>query len=78
MWNEDNLVASSQQIGVKLFRNRGSTARKRNKFHDEDTSDENMNKDEDEYPELAHFRKHIFYVVLHNVIGGLTVRFYAA
>ena len=28
--------------------------------------------------EEAHFRKHIFYVVLDNVIGELTVRFSAA
>ena len=32
----------------------------------------------DESPEEAHFRKHMFYVVLDNVIGGLTVRFSAA
>ena len=31
-----------------------------------------------ESPEKAYFRKHIFYVVLDNVIGGLTVRFRAA
>ena len=42
----------------------------------EDTSNKNMNReDEDESPEEAHFRKHVFYVVLDNVIGGLTVRF---
>ena len=28
--------------------------------------------------EESHFQKHIFYVVLDNVIGGLTVRFSAA
>ena len=32
----------------------------------------------DESPEKIHFRKHIFYVVLVNVIGGLTVRFSVA
>jgi len=32
----------------------------------------------DESSEEAHFRKHIFYVILDNVIGGLTVRFSAA
>ena len=41
---------------------------------------ENVNEmnEADESPEEAHFRKHIFYVVLDNVIGGLTVRFSAA
>ena len=32
----------------------------------------------DESQEEDHFRKHIFYVVLVNVIGGLTVHFSAA
>ena len=32
----------------------------------------------DEFPVEAHFRKHIFYIVLDNVIGGLTVRVNAA
>ena len=32
----------------------------------------------DESTEEAHFRKHIFFVVLDNVIGELTVRFSAA
>ena len=36
-----------------------------------------MNK-ADESPEEAHFHKHIFYVVLGDVIGGLTDRFSAA
>ena len=36
-----------------------------------------MNK-ADESPEEAHFRNHIFYVVLGNVIGGITVCFSAA
>ena len=44
------------------------------------SSSENVNEmnEADESPEEAHFRKHIFYVVLDNVIGGLTVRFSAA
>ena len=32
----------------------------------------------DESHEEAHFRKHIFYVVLDNVFGRLTVRYSAA
>ena len=32
----------------------------------------------DESPEEANFRLHMFYVVLDNVNGGLTVRFWAA
>ena len=53
---------------------------KTNRFHDEDTPDENVNEinEVDECFEEAHFRKHIFYVVLDNVIGGITVRISAA
>ena len=78
MWNEAKLVASSLQIEVKLCK--GRTIRKRTRFHDEHTPDENVNEmnEADESPEEAHFRKHIFHVVLDNVIGGLTVRFSAA
>ena len=56
---------------------RSTNARKRTSFHDEDKPDENVNemKEADECLEEAHFRKHIFYVVLDNVINGLTVRF---
>ena len=80
MWNEAKLVAFSLQIEVKLFKGRSTTTRKRTRFHDEHTPDENVNEmnEADESPEEAHFRKHIFYVVLDNVIGGLTVRFSAA
>ena len=80
IWNEAKLVASSLQIEVKIFRHCSTTARKRTRFHDEDTPDENLNEmnEADESFEEAHFRKHIFYVVLDNVIGGLTVCFSAA
>ena len=80
MWNEAKLVAFSLQIEVKLFKGRSTTTRKRTIFHDEHTPDENVNEmnEADESPEEAHFRKHIFYVVLDNVIGGLTVRFSVA
>ena len=37
-----------------------------------------MIEDEVEAPEDTNFRKHIFCVVLDNLIGGLTVRFTAA
>ena len=72
MWNEAKLVAFSLQIEVKLFKGRSTTTRKRTRFHDEHTPDENVNEmnEADESPEEAHFRKHIFYVVLDNVIGG--------
>ena len=76
IWNEAKLVASSQQIEVKLSRHRSTTARERTRFHDEDTPDENVNERNEaiEPPEESHFRKHIFYVVLHNVDGKHTVR----
>ena len=68
VWNEAKLVAPSLQREVKLSRDHIISARKR--FHDEDTPDENVNEMNEaaESPEEAHFRKHIFYVVLHNVI----------
>ena len=78
---EDKLVASSLQIEVTLFKGRSATTRKSTRFHDEHTPDENVNEmnEADESPEEAHFWKHIiFYVVLDNVIGGLTARFSAA
>ena len=59
---------------------RSTATRKRARFFDDGTPDENVNEtnEYDESPEEAHFRKHIFFVVLDNVIGGLTVRFSAA
>ena len=80
VWNEAKLVASSLQIEVKLFTDRSTTARKRTRFHDEDTHDENVNEmnEADESPEETHFQKHTFYVVLDNVTGGHSVRFSAA
>ena len=65
VWNEAKLVASSLQIEVKLFRHCSTTVRKRTRFHDEDTPDEDVNEmnEADESPEEAHFRKYIFYVV---------------
>ena len=79
-WIEAKLVASSQQIEVKHLRHHSTTDRKRARFHDEDTPDEDVNEmnEADESPEEPHFRKHIFYVVLDNVIGGMTVAFSAA
>ena len=80
IWNDAKLVASSLQIELKLFRDRSTTARKRIRFYDEDTPDENVNEmnKADKSPEEGHFRKHILYVLLDNVIGGLTVCFSAA
>ena len=77
--NEAKLVASSRQMEVILIRDRSTTARKRTWLHDDDTPDEHVNQmnEADESPDEAHFRKHISYVVLNNVIGGLTVRFSA-
>ena len=80
IWNEAKLVASSLQVKVQLFRDRNITARKSTRFQYKSTSDENvieMN-ETDESNEEAYFRKHIFYVVLDNVIGQLTIRFSAA
>ena len=79
IWSEAKLVASSLQVEVQLFRDRNITARKSTRFQYEGSSDENvieMN-ETDESTEEAYFRKHIFYVVLDNVIGQLTVRFSA-
>ena len=73
-------LLSSDRLPSKLFRNRNFTTRKKTRFQYEDTPDKNVNEinDTDESTEKAHFRKHIFYVVLDNVIGELTVRFNAA
>ena len=76
IWNEAKLVASSLQVGVKLFRDKNATTRKSIRFLYESTFDENVNKMNE--ADEAHFRKHIFYVALDNVIGQLTVRFSAA
>ena len=78
-WNEAKLVVSCLQIEVKLRRDRSTTARKRTRLNDEDTLDENVNEmnEADESPEESHFRKHIFYVVFDDVIGGPTARFSA-
>ena len=80
IWNEAKFVASSPQIEVKLLRHCSTNARKRTRFHDEDTLDENINEmnKADESHEEANFQKHIFYVVLGNVIGELRIRFSAA
>ena len=43
IWNKAKLVASSLQIEVQLFRHGSTAARKRIRFHDEDTPDENVN-----------------------------------
>ena len=78
--NEAKLVASSLQIEVGLFSQHSTIARKRTGFHDEDTRDDyviEMN-EADESPEEAHFLRHIFYVVMDNVIGGFTLHFSAA
>ena len=79
IWNEAKLVASSRKMEVILIRDHSTTARKRTWLHDDDTPDEHGNQmnEADESPDEAHFRKHISYVVLNNVIGGLTVRFSA-
>ena len=80
MWNEDKLVVSSLQVEVNLFQGHSTTVRKRTIFHNEDTPNENVNEmnEADESLEEAYFQKHMFYVVLDNVIGGLTVCFSAA
>ena len=76
IWNEAKLVASSLQIEVKLFRDRNYTARKRTRFQYEDIPDENVNKiNEDKFTKKANFRNYMFYVILDNVIGELTVCF---
>ena len=78
--NEAKLVASSLQVvEIKLFRNRNSTVRKRTRFQYEETPDESVNEinQADESTENALFRKHIFYIVLDNVTGELTIRFRA-
>ena len=55
-WNEAKLVASSLQIEVRLSRDRSTTARKRTRFHNEDTPHENVNgmNEAYEYPEEVH------------------------
>ena len=80
MWNEARLVAPSQQIEGKHLIHRSTTARKIKTFHDKDAPDKYVHEmiEAGESPEEAHFRKHMSYVVLDYVNGGLTVRFRAA
>ena len=61
IWNEAKLIASSLQMEIKTFQHRNTAARERTRFQDEDTSDGNVNEmnEADEFPEEAHFRKHI-------------------
>ena len=49
---------------VRLLTDHSATARRGARFHDEDTSDENVSdmNEADESSEEAHFRKHMFYV----------------
>ena len=79
IWNEAKLVTSSLQIEVILLRDSSTNARVKG-VHDEDTPDEIFNEmnEADKPDEEAHFRKHIFYVVLGDAIGGPTVSFSAA
>ena len=67
-------------IDVAIFMHRSATARKRTRFNDEDTLDENIDEENkaDESCENGHFRKHMLCVVFDNVIGGLAVRFNVA
>ena len=55
---------------VKLLRDHSATARKKARFHVEDTLDENVNEmnEADDSPEEAHFRKHILYVILYVML----------
>lgn len=80
MWKEAKLVASNLDIEVKLYRRIGTKCKR--KFHDDSdvTTDADLSElnEADESPEEAYFRKSVFYVLLDNVIGGLTVRFRAA
>ena len=71
--NKAKLAAFSLQIEVNLFGGRYTTARKRTIFQYKDTTDENVNEinEAEESTEEAHFRKHIFHVVLDNVVGYL-------
>ena len=79
IWHEVKLVASNLGIEVTLSRGRGGKRRKMTQLQDElydaDTDLSNM---EVESPEEAYFRKSVFYVMLDNVVAGLTVRFNAA
>ena len=82
IWHEAKLVASNLGIEVTLSRGRGGKKRKITQLQDElydampDTDLSNIK--EVESPEEAYFRKSVFYVMLDNVIAGLTVRFNAA
>jgi len=59
---------------VKLVRGRGEAKRKKTRFHDENTAHVDLSQKDEE----SHFRESVFYVVMDNVIGGLTIRFNAA
>ena len=56
---------------------RGGVGRKRTRMHDYTTPDANLAEmtDTDDLPEMAYFRKNVFYVLIDNVIAGLTLRF---
>ncbi|XP_053167420.1 52 kDa repressor of the inhibitor of the protein kinase-like [Hemicordylus capensis] len=79
MWNEAKLVVSNLKIEIKLSRRCGGVRRKRARPHDDSTPDANLEEmnDTDDTPEEAYFRKCVLYVLVDNVIAGLTVRFNA-
>ena len=78
IWNEAKEVALNLEIEIKYVSGRGHASRKRKMMHDESSTPEanleEMN-DADDSPEEAYFRKTVFYVLIDNVIAGLTVRF---
>ena len=79
-WNVAKEIALSLKMEIKFCHGRRHVDRKRQRMHDDtSTTDANMAEmnDTDDYPEEAYFRKTVFYVLIDNVVTGLTVRFNA-
>lgn len=80
IWNEAKEVALNLKMEIKFCHGRGHVARKRTRMHDDTSTPEanmvEMN-DTDDSPEEAYFRKTVFYVLIDNIVAGLSVRFNA-
>ena len=80
IWNEAKEVALNLKLEIKFCHGRRHVDRNRKRMHDDtSTTEANMAEmnDTDDSPEEAYFRKTVFYVLIDNVVAGLTVCFNA-
>ena len=80
IWNEAKEVASNLEMEIKLSHGCRGMGWKRKRMH-HDTSTPHVNlvemTDTDDLPEKAYFRKTVLYVLIDNVVAGLTLHFNA-